>query len=226
MAKLFTTRNNISKFFLLLVLLLLFVLVACSAEGGSTGGGATTFSSTDNSIDEWANVPVFQTDPSGDVTPPDDDIIEIKVANSPSDGAPTDVFFLLKVAGNPALQGKYRAVIATIDCDGNGNDQEPHDRLIVYVPSEDQYYIMRGDQSEFFSGREKDGQVIGDYVEWKVSISDLPPDEKDNVQCNGNVKIRFATADVTDYYSAKPGEKLSKAIVIDVTDAQKGWNIP
>ena len=124
----------------------LILLAACSGGGGT---GASSFSVTDNAIDEWASVPVFQSDPQGDTAVPDEDTLEVKVANSPTSGSVTDLVFLMKVAGNPALQGQYKAAIASIDCDGNGVDQEPQDRIIVYVPSEDQYYIMRGDQSEF-----------------------------------------------------------------------------
>jgi len=200
----------------------LILLVACSGEGGS---GASSFSVTDNSIDEWASVPVFQSDPQGDTAAPDEDTLEVKVANSPSSGSVKDIVFLMKVAGNPALQGQYKAAIASIDCDGNGVDQEPQDRIVVYVPSEDQYYIMRGDQSEFFSGRDSDGQVVNDYVEWKVSVDNLPPDEKDSVDCRNAVKIRFGTADVTDYYATKPSEALSVATLIDIVDSLVDWKI-
>ena len=124
------------------------------------------------------------------------------------------------------MQGQYTAAVAVIDCDGNGVETDPQDRIIAYVASEDQYYIMRGDQSEFFSGSNKDGQVVNDYIEWKVAMKDLPPDEKDNVTCNGNVKIRFATVDLTEFYATKPGEAQSKAIPIDITSALKDWNIP
>ena len=219
----FKINSKIFRYVLLsTVLIAVFALAACSGESGGSG----SFSTTDNSIDEWENVPVFQTDPAGDVPTPDEDIVEIKVANSPAEGQVKEVFFLMKVAGNPALQGQYRAAAASIDCDGNGNNQDPQDRLIVYVVSEDQYYIMRGDQSEFFSGKDKDGQVVGDYVEWKVAVSDLPPDEKDNVQCTGSVKLLFGTADVVEYYETKPSEAQSNAYLIDETDSLKDWSIP
>lgn len=203
------------------IMIVLIVMGACSAEGESSAA----FSTTDNSIDEWANVPVFQTDPQGDAPVSDEDVIEVKVSNSPADGSTTEVYFLMKTAGNPAMQGQYKAAIASIDCDGNGVDQEPHDRIAVYVPSEDQYYVMRGDQSEFFSGRDNDGQVVNEYVEWRISTENLPPDEKDNVDCSGEVMLRFGSADVSDYFATKPSEALSVATVIDFTEPLKTWTI-
>lgn len=209
-------------FILVLLIFSVLILAACSGDGGT---GGSSFSVTDNSVDEWSSVPIFQSDPQGDVGAPDEDVLEIKVANSPASGSVSDMVFMMKLSGTPALQGQYKAVIASIDCDANGIDQEPQDRIIVYVPSEDQYYIMRGDQSEFFSGRDTDGQVVNDYVEWKVALENLPPDEKDAVDCKNIVKIRFGTADVSDYYATKPTEALSVATIIDFTDTLIDWTI-
>jgi len=215
-------KGSIGKILLVSIFVLIIATIGCSAEGGASAG----FNANDSGYDEWSGVPVFTTDPAGDVPNPDEDILEVKVANSPADGGTKEVYFLMKVTGNPALQGQYKASIVSIDCDGNGVDQEPHDRLVVYVPSEDQYYIMRGDQSEGFTGNAKDGQVVGEFIEWKVSLSDLPPDEKDSGQCTGNVKLLFATADVTQYFTSTPGETQSKAIIIDDAGSLKDWNIP
>ena len=147
-----------NKSLYILVLLLVIVIAGCSGGTGEVGG----FSTSDGSIDEWGGVPVFYTDPTGDTPNPDEDIVEIKVTNTPAGGEAEAMFFLMKTVGNPALQGQFKAVVASIDCDGNGVDQEPHDRLVVYVPSESQMFIIRGDQSEMFRGPGADGQVVNE----------------------------------------------------------------
>ena len=218
----FNSTHITKKGLYIIVFLLVIVIAGCSGGTGEVGG----FSTSDGSIDEWAGVPVFYSDPTGDVPNPDEDIVEIKVANAPAGGATEAMFFLMKTAGNPALQGKFKAAVVSIDCVGNGVDQEPHDRLVVFVQSESQMFIMRGDQSEMFRGPGTDGQVVNEYVEWNIAMDNLPPDDKDSVECSGNVKLRFATADASEFAGTGEADEPAFLQWIDDTGELIDWNIP
>lgn len=178
----------------------------------------------DGSISEWAaqGIPVFQTDAIGDTQnggTPNDDIVQAWVATGNNGNT---LYFLMKMAAAPALNANNnRTAVASIDCNNNGVDEEPEDRLIVYYPGNDWLVISQGDQSYYTFGNANQGQRADppddEYIEWSVDLSQLPPDSQTpGVDCSGAVGIRFGTAD----------NSTSPAIVLDDTSPLRGWNIP
>ena len=209
---------------------------------------------TDSSIAEWGPPPppgqdiqVYQTDPTGEsgVTP-NVDIHTTWIASGPSTAQEADwIYFLVELGNNPPL-GENLAVGAVFDCtnDVAGNNPDPayddvEDRIIAYVPQcchptfgcSEQIAIVKGDQSGFYtiSGGASQGQLVGQYAEWGVLRSELPPDPGgDQENCRNAVEnVIFYTVDVTSMCTGgtDPGVIQDQTAPGDTTP-WKGWNIP
>ena len=159
-----------------------------------------TISTTDNSVSEWFSqgVPVFQTDPAGDVATADEDIINTWVAaeDSNGDGIGDTINFLVEMKGSPALStNAFRAVVASIDCTNNGVHQEAVDRLVIYNPATDFVEIRDGTQMIKNGLGGTYGQRVNQYLEWGVPVSELGGGQFDEPvgHCSGEVGVRFAT---------------------------------
>ena len=194
------------------------------------GAGAIAFAAIynidtdDGSISEWAaqSIPVFQTDAVGDTQDggtANDDIVRAWVATG--NGGKT-LYFLMQLNAAPALNAdSNRTAVASIDCDNDGIDEEPEDRLIVYYPGNDWLIISQGDQSYYTFGNANQGQRADppddEYIEWSVDLDQLPPDSQTpGVNCRGQIGIRFGTAD----------SATNPATVLDDTNPLRGWNVP
>ena len=177
-------------------------------------------STTDNSISEWSNqnIPVLQTDATGDTVnggTSRDDIVSASVATG-NDGK---LYFLMKTNGSPAVNDSNHGAAVYIDCDRDGVTDEQDDRIITYIPHYSPFGIGAGsERTTLCEGNEAQcsalgpdaGQQVGSYIEWSVTISDLP------ANCQNDVDIKFTTV-LTKFGS--------KATLLDETSLQ-GWNIP
>jgi len=188
--------------------------------GGRAFAAIYNIDTDDGTVNEWFSqgIPVFQTDPAGDTINgggPTDDILQAWVATG--NGGNT-LYFLMELADQPPLStNSSRTAVASIDCDFDGVDQEPEDRLISYFPETDTHYIVTGDQNYYTPGNASQGQRVNQYIEWSVDLSQLPPDSQTpGVDCTNQVNIRFGTGDNTTF----------PATVLDETTPLKGWNIP
>ena len=175
-----------------------------------------TISTTDGSVAEWQNqgIPAFQTDPSGDTINGGgaiDDIVKTSVAT----GDDNKLYFLLETAAGPAVNTANHTAAASIDCNQNGIDQEPDDRLVVYMAhylfptGAERITLCYGDQTNCTALGPDAGQQVGNQIEWGVASSDLP------ANCQNEVGIAFYTADGGNF----------PATVFDSTSLQ-GWGIP
>jgi len=72
----------------------------------------------DATVQEWfdQSIPVFQTDPAGDVPVADEDIIQTWVAT----GDDNTFNFMMQLNADPALDSQWRQAAAYIDCDMDG----------------------------------------------------------------------------------------------------------
>lgn len=188
--------------------------------GGSAFAAIYNIDTDDNSVAEWSaqGIPVFQTDAVGDTInggTANDDIVQAWVATG--NGGDT-LYFLMEMDASPALnQDNNRTAVASIDCDFDGVDEEPEDRLISYFPGNDTLYIVTGDQNFYTPGNAIQGQRVNQYIEWSVDLDQLPPDSQTpGVDCRNQVNIRFGTGDNTTF----------PATVLDETSPLRGWNIP
>lgn len=173
-----------------------------------------TISTTDGHVNEWSNqnIPLFQSDPVGDVSTPDEDIINAWVAaeDSNGDGIGDTINFLVEVNGSPALSTNvdlggppikwwtYRVVVASLDCNYNDVHEEPADRLIIYNPTTDIVEIRSGDQQTQFgpNGSGNYGQRVGAFLEWGIPIELMGGGQFDEPvgHCSGEIGVRFVTA--------------------------------
>jgi len=153
---------------------------------------------TDASVQEWfdQNVRLWHPDAADDVPNADEDIINTWVAT----GDNFTLNFLMQLNEDPALDNMLRHAVAYIDCDLDGFQEggDPDDILITYETWEQNVWIMRGDQNQgqsFNTGQNK-GQRVGDYVEWGLSFSVIPPNNPgiNDSDCLGEVNIAFMTA--------------------------------
>jgi len=113
----------------------------------------------DGSIADWTGIPVFVTDPVGDVATADEDIINAWVATSDT-GSPVNLNFRIQVNGDPAINGENRGVAAYIDCeDPDGNPpngvMDIWDRILVYDKNNPQAggeitLLFWGDMSKYY----------------------------------------------------------------------------
>jgi len=188
--------------------------------GGRAFAAIYNIDTDDGSIAEWSaqGIPVFQTDATGDTInggTANDDIVQAWVATG--NGGNT-LYFLMELAASPALNAdSNRTAVASIDCDNDGVDEEPEDRLISYFPGNDTLYIVTGDQNFYTPGNANQGQRVNQYIEWSVDLSQLPPDSQTpGVDCRNQVGIRFGTGDNSTF----------PATVLDDTQPLRGWNIP
>ncbi len=188
--------------------------------GGSAFAAIYNIDTDDNSVAEWSaqGIPVFQTDATGDTInggTANDDIVQAWVATG--NGGNT-LYFLMELNASPALnQDNNRTAVASIDCDNDGVDEEPEDRLISYFPGTDALYIVTGDQNYYTPGNAVQGQRVNQYIEWSVDLAQLPPDSQTpGVDCRNQVGIRFGTGDNSTF----------PATVLDETQPLRGWNIP
>ncbi len=210
---------TIIKTFRLPALLLIAGLILLIG-GGRAFAAIYNIDTDDNSIAEWSaqGIPVFQTDATGDTInggTANDDIVQAWVATG--NGGNT-LYFLMELNASPGLnQDNNRTAVASIDCDNDGVDQEPEDRLISYFPGNDTLYIVTGDQAYYTPGNASQGQRVNAYIEWSVDLAQLPPDSQTpGVDCRNQVGIRFGTGDNSTF----------PATVLDETQPLRGWNIP
>lgn len=191
-----------------------------------------TISTTDSSVSEWTSqgIPVFQQDASGDVGSPTEDILDSWVASGPSGGPAETVYFRMLVNASTAL-GENMAAAAAIDCDADGNFDEPSDRIIVHIPQccnplygcEERNVKAWGDRTNYTGLGPDAGQRVGSDLEWSVPVADLPPDADHSVDCRNEVKILFYTADVSNLCTGGTG-----VTIIDQTPPSpwNGFRIP
>ena len=190
------------------LLLALFTVLVMTAS--AVYAALYPISTTDNSVDDWVPVPVFQTDPQGDAPFAGVDILETKVAsmNTSDDGLGDFVYFLIKTASAEGL-GERGRVRALIDCNNNGAFDEFDDRIVMFVPGELNYYgqVIKNPVFILHGNREGElavyggifGQSVGEYYEWGVPIEDLYPfpdeitDGLPDDYCQGTVGVRFET---------------------------------
>lgn len=177
----------------------------------------------DNTAADWVDVPVFVTDTVNTELPPDMDVVEGKVASSmlgPGNSI-NYLNFMIKLAGTTeGITNTNKQAVASLDCDNNGIDQEPHDLLVVYGRNQDTVWLLKGDK---FNGASingnQHGEAIGEYVEWRIVKDRLAPDPfLGNVDCRGQIGIRLMTSTITGQF---PWE--SEAV--DDTD-MNGWDVP
>jgi hypothetical protein len=216
-----------SRTIMLGLVLAILVLVGTSSV---TLAGLFEINTDDGTVADWDEVEVFQTDPIGDIgrfVNAGNDIVMAKVASG-KENDELYLYFLVQTAESPAVPGRGRAVAAIIDCDRNGDDTEITDRHVVYLPDHDRVYVMLGnsdwyapvpDDSATGDGDPTFGQRIGNFIEWKIPLSSLPPgdDSDQTVDCKNNVDIRFET-------QIAPLTFLSQ--MLDTTEPPEGWNIP
>lgn len=169
----------------------------------------------DSSVTDWSGVPVFQTDPVGDASPPDEDIINAWVASGEDD----DLYFMVETNGPTAISANGdKAIVASIDCNDNGDGDDAEDRITLYYPGPDNRFTCEGNGNRCYSP-DNDGQRVGSFLEWKVPEDQIPPDffhpdQEDN--CQNDISIRFLLIDTST----------TPATVIDETTPFKGWDIP
>jgi len=169
----------------------------------------------DDSIDDWAGIPVFQTDPA-DASPPDEDIINTWVAT----GNDNYLYFLAEMNGSPALAGAKKGVAALIDCNNDGDGDDPIDRIVIFYPNHStrRTTICQGTgiQCSFV---EYGGKRVGSHLEWRVDRDDnLPPDpiNPEPANCQGEIGIRFGVLDANN----------SPPTTLDEIEDFRGYNIP
>ena len=189
---------------------------------------------TEGSVAEWTSqeIPLFLTDPLGDPLSgrADEDILETWVASADEEPQPTPdgvvdhLYFLMKVAGSPALNLANRAAVAALDCDNNGSLIDFEDRLIIYRVDTDYLIVRHGNQEgdAWSDPGTPLGQRVGEYLEWGVAtniLTSMPDQTTPADYCQGVQNIGFATSTAPDSFS-EPG------VTIDETDNYRGFNIP
>ena len=165
---------------------------------------ATIFSvinTNDLVITDWATVSdaYSQSDASGDVSPPELDIVKgwaVRGLNQYSNPAEDQLIFRIQTS---ATLGQYDAVGAALDCNNNGSYTDSADRIVVHMNDcpaatgvDEKNLLMHGDQSSYQAIGPDIGEGIGVDNEVGVLVTDLPN------PCgapNGDVMIKFLTAD-------------------------------
>jgi hypothetical protein len=213
----------------LLVALAVFLTLAAALYAAQT-----IIDTNDGSVAEWQSqaIPIFQTDPQGDTPVGSDDLVQVAVVSAHIEQAAGDVpglAFRAQVAFPPAASQPARAVVAMLDCDRNGLDNERQDRWVVYNttgPKTDDVTLYTGDQyyglvpSAVFP--KFLGQRVLNELEWAIPISELPirgdepPELGKVVDCKHQVNIRIATMQ----FVTPTG-----FIVLDTLTPPLGWDI-
>jgi len=160
----------------------------------------------DSSIDEWeANgILIYQEDEVGEVSDANADIEKVWVATGDDD----HLYFRMKMKGNAPLSTVRTSAVARLDCGKDGKVDQRDDRIVAYMldggservgrlPS-DTVTVLTGDQWYYFypDNPDKLGQVVGQYVEWAVPISELGPNPQEDFpgDCRNGIRISFATS--------------------------------
>lgn len=165
----------------------------------------------DGSVSEWATygIPVFQTSPNDGTI---DDNMDIKNA-SVARGDDGNLYFMMETYGSDPIVTTDTAAVAIIDCDRDHVIEDPDDRVAVYIrngsggflglPSDAVYitsgdYDLRGTPGGSEQGNHDLGQRTGQYVEWGITLADLPLSDSlpANYCQDVIVDIKFTTADV------------------------------
>ncbi|MBI5302096.1 MAG: hypothetical protein HY868_08170 [Chloroflexi bacterium] len=186
------------------------LLMALLATVSVVAAAFYPINTNDNSTADWNTVAVFQTDPASDVITGTEDILNTWVAVSAVTTTASSLNFMVETRTAPALNvsgNAQRGVVAIIDCDRDGLDNEAHDRMITYLlgnsyndqtsvcqgsyPQSGQCYILPGTGAAGPEFGERVGSTA--FIEWRVPVTDLPPDDLDTNNCRGLVNIRFAT---------------------------------
>jgi hypothetical protein len=172
----------------------------------------------DATVQEWFDqgVPIFQTDPAGDVPVPEEDILTTWVAT----GDNNTFNFMMELNADPALNLQYRQAVAYIDCDMDGDNNgagDVDDIMIAYDTWIDDVWIMRGDQNQGQSTDANNGERVHEYLEWGLPFSLIPPNNPliNDSDCLSDVQIRFFTSN----------SETNPAVVIDETTPFKGYNV-
>lgn len=138
--------NNFPTYRLAFILALIFSLLSVS----SVLAALYTINTNNNSGSDWSGVPVFQTDPSGDLSGScaggdgTDDIIETYVATGPEGASPVEwIYFRIRTASASAVSSSDHWVSAYVDCPPYGKDTK--DLNVIYIPSTDQVIMGDGD---------------------------------------------------------------------------------
>jgi hypothetical protein len=137
-----------------------------------------TINTNNSSISEWSGIAPLLTDPSGDASDARDDIINAWVAT----GTDNNLYFMIEVATTPALSSctssNPHGSAVLIDCDDDGIEREPHDRIINYGCYSDGVTVCAGDRSQCmqYEGAEFGERVNSagnGYVEWMIFNAEL-----------------------------------------------------
>lgn len=149
-----------------------------------------TIDTDNNSASDWASVPVFQTDPSGDVNPSctggdgKDDIIETFVATGPAD-PPTHIYFGVRTASPNAVSTANHQVAAYVDCWPDGtppNGPEDNDVVIMYRGEPDHVIYGDGHWGEGGNDRPTPWYIIIDQYSEGGPEGEHPADGLDRVE--------------------------------------------
>ena len=178
-----------------------------------------TINKTDVSVDEWftQGVPLFYTDPAGDVANPDEDMLNAWVAS----GDDSTLNFLMELNADTAMQTQLRHAAAYIDCDMDGVPGEADDIIITYEPYQNQVWILTGDQNQgasYNTGVNR-GQRVGEYLEWgiqQVIIGFINSDCIDE-----EVNIGFFTASTEAGFPGVPIDGMDGSGIL-----WSGFNVP
>lgn len=202
-------------------LLLVSFLVALAAT-------TTGISLNDLTIDDWqtAGIPIFVTDPEGDVDAPEYDIINGSVATSVTVHGQYNILnFMVQTAGGvTSIPSGNHIVIASLDCDNDGVDQEPEDYLIFFMPTQDSTNVegttalFDGTGNSGITLESNTGQRIEDRVEWGARTFWLTPPASP-IECSQTIGIRFLSA-----YVWIENETLHQQI-LDQTEMHQ-YNVP
>jgi hypothetical protein len=176
-----------------------------------------TINTNNNSASDWSGVPVFQTDPSGDLnaacTGGDGtvDIIETYVASGPEGSDPVEwIYFRIRTASANAVSTENHIVSAYLDCPPFGEDIK--DLNVMYFGYDDVIVFADGllpnpDQAGSYGNPprpegERPADAL-DTVEWSVDYATFsgnpsygnPRDP--NCTPDSEAQIKFSTVKVT-----------------------------
>jgi len=210
-----------------------------------------TINTDDGSVNEWGpsgqNIPVWETDPSGDEVPSDPsvDIVETKLASGIDTGEGISLNFLVRFSGSNALNTSNTGVAALLDCPQFGTSDPPNgvttdlwDLGIVYVangtggllnPESDGIYLVSGDVSVFIHEDNLVNTTLGqtaesNYAEWSITNDHLANDTSQPDEIAGAWDYD-CTQNVNIKFATYDLANLAVTL-LDETATLKGFNVP
>ncbi len=221
------------RFFLSLMIALSVLFFGVSIASAAL----TSINTNNNSNAEWASVPVFQEDPTGDLNPESNascadgnntvDIVKTYVASGPTGGSPTSLYFMVQVAGANAISGQNHAVSAYIDCSGGFDHTDPTNTNAIYVgASANGEFVIGGDcewpqpNNWAYLGAnlgERPANALTN-VEWEIDFDTISGNPS-GFNCNANSIARIA------FTVAKMDSSFAYVCTYDVTP-DAAFNVP